>query len=608
MKKLFLIMLAVSTCLAACKEEEQTVATSVELVSVTPGSLALEEGDSYTLTATVSPETAVDKSVRWTTADASKVIVNSETGEVTALAIGSAIITATAKENGRKGHCTITVTEKIFHVESVAILPTLTITGKGEAATLTVTVLPDNATDPTVTWSSSDENIATVDSDGVVTAVNGGAATITVTSNDGAKTADCVVTVIVPVTSVSVLPTTTTIGLDATPPTVQLAATVLPDDATDKTVTWSSSHNNFATVDNEGLVTAQAEGAATITVTTNDGSYTATCVITVSAAYKPVIDITLDNTTHTLWASETVTLAATVQPADANNPALTWETSDAAVATVDNSGKVTALKPGAATITARSVDNTGISATCGLTVKAYMLYVEGRNSSNNRNDTYIDFGIHPEYNGNSSGGPVTIEFWGKYTAPISSNGLPTLIGTHQEIDGAHRGWFLNVIGGQRLRISVGTSTGLHEPGGDNLVTSLPMSDWHHYAFVYNTDGNGAFALYVDGALIEAHSGADGVMYIEPQQMTAFINPLRWGDRSITGWMRKLRVWNTAKTQEELNTLKNTDVIGSESDLVAAWDFTAKPASNSNIPSIKNGGSFKATINGTENSTFRWEKE
>jgi uncharacterized protein YjdB len=604
MKKLFLIMLAAFTCLAACNDEESPAATSVESVSVTPASLALEVGDSQTLTAAVLPETAVNKSVRWTTADASKVIV-SETGEVTALAVGSTVITATSRDGGKKGHCTVTVTERIIHVTSVTVVPATLelyiVETTGGTATLTATVLPDDATDKTLVWNSSDDNIATVDSDGTVTAVAAGAATITATSNDGDITDHCVVTVAKRVTSVSVTPTNLTIAIGDAPP--QLAVTVLPADATNQTITWSSNATGIATVDQNGRVSAVAAGAATITATSVDGGFTATCAVTVMATFVSVADVSISQNTATLHAGETLSLSASVQPPNATDPTITWETSNAAIATVSG-GLVTTLKPGTATITARSHNNR--TATCVLTVKSYILYVEGRNSANDRNNTYIDFGTHPEYNGSGNKGPVTIEFWGKYTGlPVS--GLATLIGTHKEIDGAHRGWFLNT-NGTRLRISVGTTTNLHEPGGDNLVNTLPMSEWHHYAFVYSDNGNGNIKLYIDGNLIEEHSGADGVMHIEPQQMTAFINPLRWGDRSITGWMKKLRVWNTAKTQAELNTLKDSDVSGAENDLVAAWDFTAKPASNSNIPSLKNGSSFKATINGTQDTTFRWDKE
>ena len=149
---------------------------------------------------------------------------------------------------------------------------------------LTATVAPENAIDKTVSWSSDKTDVAIVDAEGSVHAVAPGTATITVTTTDGGKTATCVVTVkaaVVPVTGVTLEPSTLEITVgDAD---VKLTATVAPENATDKTVSWSSDKTDVATVDTEGSVHAVAPGTATITVTTTDGGKTATCVVTVKA-------------------------------------------------------------------------------------------------------------------------------------------------------------------------------------------------------------------------------------------------------------------------------------------------------------------------------------
>ncbi|MBQ8483241.1 MAG: Ig domain-containing protein, partial [Bacteroidales bacterium] len=152
---------------------------------------------------------------------------------------------------------------------------------EGEEITLTATVTPDNATNKNVTWSTSDAAIVTV-TNGKVTAVKAGKATITVTTEDGAKTATCEVTVkakTYPVTGVTLDKTEheMTEGEEVT-----LTATVNPDNATNKNVTWSTSDAAIATVTN-GKVTAVKAGKATITVTTEDGAKTATCEVTVKA-------------------------------------------------------------------------------------------------------------------------------------------------------------------------------------------------------------------------------------------------------------------------------------------------------------------------------------
>ena len=165
-------------------------------------------------------------------------------------------------------------------VESVSLNVTNTELTEGEQTTLTATVNPSNATNKNVTWSSSDNAVATVDN-GKVTAVKAGTATITVTTEDGNKTATCKVTVkakTYPVESVTLDKTEAelTEGEQTT-----LTATVNPSNATNKNVTWSSSDNAVATVDN-GKVTAVKAGTATITVTTEDGNKTATCKVTVT--------------------------------------------------------------------------------------------------------------------------------------------------------------------------------------------------------------------------------------------------------------------------------------------------------------------------------------
>ena len=172
--------------------------------------------------------------------------------------------------------CNKTVT---VPVSGVTLSPSSLTLTEGEEATLTVTVRPDNADDRSVSWSSDNTAVATV-KDGKVTAVAEGTANITVTTTDGAKTATCAVTVnrkVISVTSVSLDRTTLelTEGEEAT-----LTATVKPDDADDRSVSWSSDDTAVATV-KDGKVTAVAEGTANITVTTTDGAKTATCTVTV---------------------------------------------------------------------------------------------------------------------------------------------------------------------------------------------------------------------------------------------------------------------------------------------------------------------------------------
>ena len=237
---------------------------------------------------------------------------------------------------------------------------------EGESATLVATISPNDAENKTVIWSSSNLSIASV-SNGKVTALKAGKATIMVKTDDGGKTATCEVTVnakVYPVTGVTLDKSLTTLteGDELT-----LTATVNPDNATNKNVTWSSSNSAVASVSN-GKVTALKAGKATITVKTDDGGKTATCEVTVNAKVYPVTGVTLDKSSATLTEGDELTLTAIVNPDNATNKNVTWSSSDPSVASVSN-GKVTALKAGKATITVKT-DDGGKTAPCEVTVNA----------------------------------------------------------------------------------------------------------------------------------------------------------------------------------------------------------------------------------------------
>ena len=150
--------------------------------------------------------------------------------------------------------------------------------------------------------------------------------------------------------------------------TAQLVATVSPENANDKSLTWTSSNEGVVTVDENGNITALKEGTATITVTTKDGGYTATCTVTVSKGVVAVTGIGFANNTATVITNYTITLKATISPSDATNKNITWSSSDTSIATVNQNGVVTGKKAGKVTITAKTVDG-GYTATVTVTVK-----------------------------------------------------------------------------------------------------------------------------------------------------------------------------------------------------------------------------------------------
>ena len=238
---------------------------------------------------------------------------------------------------------------------------------------LTATVLPENAANKNVTWSSSDENVAKVNKNGRVTAVAEGNAVITVTTEEGNFKASCKVTVKanapeeIDVESVSLDKTTLTLkpGTSDT-----LSATVAPEDATDKSLRWTSSNTNVATVDATGKVTAAGNGTAVITASTVDGGFTAQCTVTVSEDKPEIVaveNVTLDKTSASLEVGETEQLTATVKPADAANKSVRWKSNDENVVSVDANGKLTAISSGMATVTVTTEEG-NFTALCKVTV------------------------------------------------------------------------------------------------------------------------------------------------------------------------------------------------------------------------------------------------
>ena len=343
----FLYLVLFLYLITGCTNKESTI--EVSSVSLNTATIEMVEGETFSLVATVLPKDAEYDGVIWASSNASVASVNS--GTVTAIKEGTATITASA--GGKSATCTVKVSTKVVAVTSITLDKTSLSMKVGETETITATVNPDNASDKSVVWGSSDVSIATV-SDGKVTAKKSGTAIITAKS--GSCIAECTITVSVDVESITIDKTSLELAVGETE---QLTATVKPDDATDKNVSWISSDESIAKVDN-GKVTAVNAGKAIIIA--KCGGKTAECAVTVTV---PTGSVTLDKTSLSLAVGETAQLTATVKPDDATDKNVAWTSSDESVAKVDN-GKVTAVKAGKATITAKCC---GKTAECVVTVK-----------------------------------------------------------------------------------------------------------------------------------------------------------------------------------------------------------------------------------------------
>lgn len=332
----------------------------VTSVTVNKTSLELSVGGSETLTAEVLPVDATSKVVSWLSSNSSVASVDSNTGLVTALSEGNAVITA--KAGDKTDTCNVTVTAPVVPVTSVDITESSVDLEAGENTTLHTTVLPTDASYKVVSWESNDLTVASVDNSGVVTALASGTATIT--ASCGGKSDTCTINVsapVVPVTAVNLSSYSESLVVGSN---VTLEATVVPSTATSKTVSWSSDNPSVATVES-GVVTAVTAGTANIVATAGGVDSTA-CVVTVTSAPVPVTSVTLDIHSASVEEGLTQTLTATVLPTDATSRTVTWTSDNTSVATVVE-GVVNAISVGTATITASCG---GFSDTCDITVTA----------------------------------------------------------------------------------------------------------------------------------------------------------------------------------------------------------------------------------------------
>ena len=330
----------------------------VASVTVSPADVSLEVGRTVALAVAVrdvNGGVVTDRPVTWASSNPSVATVT-QTGIVTAKAVGSATISATA--GGKSGSAAVTVTT--VPVAAIAVNPTTSTLIRGETVQLAATLKDASGTvltDRAVTWTSSDNTIAIVSAAGVVTGVAPGAVTITATSEG--KSATAAVTVVSPpIASVTVLPASTTIqiggGATLTATVKDITDAVVPDAA----VTWSSSNTAVATVSATGVVTGQAVGTTTISATSGGRTGTAS----VNVVLVPVASVSVSPPSLTLVPTETATLSATVRDANSTvvtDRVVTWKSSNTAVATVSASGFVTAVAPGSAIVTATSEGKTG---------------------------------------------------------------------------------------------------------------------------------------------------------------------------------------------------------------------------------------------------------
>ncbi|MBN1789434.1 MAG: Ig-like domain-containing protein, partial [Bacteroidales bacterium] len=316
----------------------------------------------------------------------------SATGLVTAASEGTATATATATDgSGIAGTLLITIASQPKLVTDITVIGTggaTTITTNDGTLQLAAAIEPADASNKTVIWSiANGTGQASINTTGLVTAISNGTVTATATATDGSGVkGSLVITIsgqVVLVTGITVTGAGGAATITAKSGTLQLAASVLPSNSTNKTVTWSIQNGTGqASISATGLVTAVADGTATATATATDGSgVKGNLLITISGQTILVTGITVTGTggaaTITV-KSGTLQLAAAVSPSNATNKAVTWSIQNGTgQASINSSGLVTAVSDGTAIATATATDGSGIKGNLVITISGQIILVTG---------------------------------------------------------------------------------------------------------------------------------------------------------------------------------------------------------------------------------------
>jgi uncharacterized protein YjdB len=346
---------------------QDTCEITVTFISVTgitlPEEYAVEVGRTVSVRPTFTPSRPTNNRVTWSSSDTTIATVNNN-GAVRGVRTGAVTVSATTEDGNFTATTRVTVVESGLRVTGISLdrSEIAMIAGEDNEVTLRATVLPSNATNRRVTWSSSDTSVATVNSSGRIRGIKNGTATITATTEDGGFTASCVVSVtFVHITDFTIDHQNTTVNLGIGN-TLNIQGWVLPANASNKYGLWEVSDTSIVSMRvprnsrSPVVFTGLREGTVTVTATALDGGLVRTCTIRV--VYIPVQSIVMEREGQTLSVDQgkTVTIRASVLPADSTDKDLVWSSSDPSIAEVSDRGVVRGHNPGRVTITARTKD------------------------------------------------------------------------------------------------------------------------------------------------------------------------------------------------------------------------------------------------------------
>ncbi len=336
----------------------------VTSITLSDTEMVVKKGTVFYLGATCHPDTADDKSVTWTSSDTSLATVD-QNGKVTAVGVGSVTITCTSNESGAVAYCLVEITEPVTGLELNSYYEKLV---KDSKFVIIPTVLPNDAPDKSVTYLSSDPDVAMVDENGIVTALKGGTAHILVTTNESHLTKSCTIVVEEFVESVEITGAKELLNVGDD---MELGVIVLTDTASNKEVIWSTSDKKIATVDKNGRVHGVKAGKVVITAVAADGSGASDSVVI--RVINPVKEIKLSEKKITIYVGDTFNVVATVLPDEASIKELRWESDDPTIAMAYQDGDIVGMAPGRTVVRVHSTDGNDVQAQLTVIVKPIVL-------------------------------------------------------------------------------------------------------------------------------------------------------------------------------------------------------------------------------------------
>lgn len=330
------ILAAVAVLCTACGGDDEPAEVNATGVKLDKAMVVLEIGESTTVKATLAPENATNKNVKWDVKNTAIATVNN--GVVKGVAVGETELTVTTVDGGHTATIPVKVVAQSVKVTAIKLVGVPTEAKEGRITTISAVITPTDATDMTVTFTSSNPDVVKVEftksesnySLATLTAVGPGKAKITATANDGSGVkAEAEVNVIptIKVSEIKIGPENATIEVGETK---QFAATISPSDADNKEVEWSSSDTSVATVAANGVVTGVGMGTATITATAKDGSgVKGSATITVVGEKPTSITVDGKNSVKLLtWHGKKLEIVPDMTPVNADLSTLTWNVSD----------------------------------------------------------------------------------------------------------------------------------------------------------------------------------------------------------------------------------------------------------------------------------------